>query len=254
MADRHSSPGAMSWLTGVLLLVALLYLGVLAGGTVTTRLMPTSGGMGWDQLADALGGVLVGTVLAVVGAIIALRALGTGGRLAVIVLAAVACAGLTAYLRATPVNVRVREAVPIVPPPVAPFSLTIGVADGLEARPPGAPRLPWQTLRISSNLSYDYVPIDRPSQQCLAIDALNSPEGIAALNALRTLLAATPRTLDCGEPCPSCDDVSLQWALEQERASLMLNDRCWLVHEQLQPLRLAVDGITTRLGGRAVCN
>lgn len=69
-----------AWLTAILLLPALLAPGVLLGGLVASRVLPDTG-MGWDQLANTLGGMMVGAILAVGAWLFALQQLGTRGRL-----------------------------------------------------------------------------------------------------------------------------------------------------------------------------
>lgn len=70
----------LAWLTAILLLPALLAPGVLLGGLVASRVLPDTG-MGWDQLANTLGGMMVGGILAVAGWLLALRLMDTRGRL-----------------------------------------------------------------------------------------------------------------------------------------------------------------------------
>jgi hypothetical protein len=76
------------------------------------------------------------------------------------------------------------------------------------------------SARIASNLSLDYVPANDTDRHCIAVDSLNAPEGIAALRELRAILSAMPPSFDCGEPCPSCMEVSLQWYLGDDRRVL----------------------------------
>ena len=58
--------------TGCLFLAALAGCGFVVGVAVATRLLSTSG-MGWDQLADALGGGLAGGVLGLVAGALSVR-------------------------------------------------------------------------------------------------------------------------------------------------------------------------------------
>lgn len=57
-----------SVLSALTLVASLLALGFFLGGFVATRLLPTTG-MGWDQLADALGGMMLGTLIGLVLAV-----------------------------------------------------------------------------------------------------------------------------------------------------------------------------------------
>ena len=100
----------------------------------------------------------------------------------------------------------------------------------------------------------DYVSVDRPDQQCFANSVMDTPDGVAALTELRTILVALPPELDCGEPCPSCMEVSLQWFLDDDRATAMITDRCWRSHEQLQPLRASVERLFVTYSGTAECS
>jgi hypothetical protein len=213
-----SSPRTKSWLSAAALLIALVMFGLVAGGLVATRVIGTAG-MGWDQLADTLGGLMVGGAVGIVAWLLALRFLAPAGRRWLTVAAAIGCVGAWGYVQSTPPLRRAGVPVDIPPPAVAPFSWQMGVADGLAGPPPDSTRLPWEFLRIASNLSLDYVPTGRTGQQCFANDAMNSPEGIAALTELRGILVAVPPDLDCGEPCPECLEVSLQWFLDGKPAA-----------------------------------
>ena len=88
----------------------------------------------------------------------------------------------------------------------------------------------------------------------MASGVMDTPEGIAALTELRTILVALPRQLDCGEPCPSCLEVSLQWFLNDDRAVATITDRCWRSHDALQPLRASVEHLFTTYGPTAECS
>ena len=143
--------------------------------------------------------------------------------------AAIGCMGAAAYLQSTEPRTRPRPAAEIAAPAVAPFTWQMGVADGLAGPPTDGERLPWESLRIASNLSLDYVPAGKTGQQCLANSALNTREGIVALTELRAILAAMPSQIDCGEACPSCMEVSLQWLLDDDRGTATLQYRRNLV-------------------------
>jgi hypothetical protein len=241
-----------SWSSAAVLLVALLLLGVVAGAFVATRVLATSD-MGWDQIADALGGAMVGCVTALVVWVVAVRSLRPRGRVVLAACALAGMVGVSAASRAMPANIRVANPADLPPPLVEPFSLRLGTADGLAGPSSDGSRLPWRVLRTGSNLSLDYVPIDRPGELCLSTAALGSPDGIAAFNALRATLAALPIEVDCGAPCPSCDDVGLEWYLDQERFTMQLTDRCWRTNEAVRPLRAAVEHIVATYGAAAVC-
>lgn len=106
-----------SWATGAVYLIALVGLGFVLGGTVATRLFP-SGGMGWDQIANALGGVLVGVIVsAVVGAITVVR-LSPRARLLLAGAAVAAVVACFAYASLTPPPGRPQSvpAAPTAPP------------------------------------------------------------------------------------------------------------------------------------------
>jgi hypothetical protein len=173
--------------------------------------------MGWDQIADTLGGVVVGVVLAVAVRIVAVWVVAPTGRLWMSAAAVVGCVAASIYLVMTPPRARPGRAPA---PPVETFAWQMGVADGLAGPPSDSERLPWEFLRIASNLSLDYVPANDTDRHCIAVDSLNAPEGIAALRELRAILSAMPPSFDCGEPCPSCMEVSLQWYLGDDRRVL----------------------------------
>jgi hypothetical protein len=127
------------------------------------------------------------------------------------------------------------------------------VADGLPGPPSDGERLPWEFLRIASNLSLDYVPPGKTGQQCFANSALNTQDGIAALRELRAILVAMPSEIDCGEACPSCLEVGLQWVVDDDRATATITDRCWRSNETLQPLRASVERLFATSRATAEC-
>jgi hypothetical protein len=240
----------MSWLSAAMLLVTLALAGAIVGGLVVTRIVGTSG-MGWDQLADLLSGFVAGGGLGVAAGIVAIRIAGPRARLRLTAAAVAGGVAAMIYVQFTPPRVRSRPAAALPAPAVAPFTWQIGVADGL-AGPPEDEPLPWTFLRIVSNGSLDYVPAGGPDTHCRADAVMHTPEGIAALTELRAILAGMPAQVDCGEPCPRCMEVSLQWFLDAPRA-VMITDRCWRAHEALQPLRASVERLFAMYGGAAEC-
>jgi hypothetical protein len=82
------------------------------------------------------------------------------------------------------------------------------------------------------------------------VTALNTQDGIVALTELHAIFAAMPSEIDCGEACPSCMEVSLQWLLDDDRVTATITDRCWRSSEALQPLRASVE----RLFATYKCN
>jgi hypothetical protein len=220
---------------------------------VTTRIIGTTE-MGWDQIADTLGGLMVGGALGMAGWLLAVWFLDSAGRLWLTGAAVVGCIGASIFLVSTEPRMRSGRIVDIPAPAVPQFGWQISVADGLAGPPPDGKRLPWEFLRIASNLSLDYVPAGKTGQQCFANNAMDTDEGIAALKELRAILVAMPADFDCGEPCPSCMDVSLQWFLDDRRVAAMITDRCWLSHAQLQPLRASVERLFAKYGAGAECS
>lgn len=81
-------------LAGLLLVPSMLILGVAAGGAIASL---TSSGMGWDRMADALGGIMIGAVAGpLAGIVAALRA--PAGRLRALTIGAVLAALLVSGL------------------------------------------------------------------------------------------------------------------------------------------------------------
>ncbi len=236
---------------GAIFLISLAFLGMIVGGLVATRVFYSSN-MGWDQIADAIGGSFVGILAAlIIGAIIVgrisnrVRLIGTGIALIVAALGIV-------YLRSTPVNVRPPQDRAIIPPLVEPFSLQFGTADPLEGPRQIADDLPWETLRIGSNLSFDYVLVAEPNTLCLAPGSLADDNGVSALKELREILTLLPSAIDC-PPCPTCTGIGLAWYLDQERSTLSTHDSCWRENEALKPLRMSVESIVTRYADDVTC-
>ncbi len=136
---------------------------------------------------------------------------------------------------------------------VRPFTFRLATSDGPEAasRTGGPPA--WHALRIGSDLAFDYVPIGRPDQQCVAENIADDLAGVLRFRELRGLLEALPTNVDCGEPCPSCTRVDLEWVVEEEHSALALTGHCWHTHPQIQPLRTAVEGVVAAAYGRVIC-
>jgi hypothetical protein len=244
-----SLPG---WLTAACVLAGLVFLGMIAGALVATRVMTVSG-MGWDQIADTLGGLMVGGAVGLVAGLVAVRMLDARGRLAATAGALLASVAAAMYLQATPPNMRRTSGVPAPEPPVASFTFQLSAAEGLGGPGDADMRPPWALLRVASNLSLDYVPIDRPEEYCRAHDALRAPEAIAALSELRSLLAGLPGEVACSDTCQACMEVDLQWLVNDERRTASMSDRCWRSLAALQPLRASVERIVERYGTTAVC-
>jgi hypothetical protein len=251
--SEMSSARWMSGLSAAVLLVALVLFGFIAGGLVATRVIGTSE-MGWDEIADTLGGLMVGGALSVAAWLVALRLLGSAGRLWMTGAAVVGSIGASIYLLSTPPLARSGRAADIPAPAVAPFTWQMGVADGLAGPPEDGEKLPWTFLRIASNLSLDYVPAGRPDRHCVVSGGMDTPEAIGALNELRAILLVMSPELSCGEPCPRCMEVSLQWFVDNDRATTAITDRCWRSHEVLQPLRTSVERLFATYGGTAECS
>ena len=132
----------MTGIVAVVLVLACVLLGFLAGAFVATRVFP-SGGMGWDQLASTLGGVMLGSGAGLaIGLILAFT---LKHRARIWALAAL-LAGLVVtivLLNTVPVPERsVPPRVELPQPPVESFNVTLAVRDP-------TPDLPWRHLRIS---------------------------------------------------------------------------------------------------------
>lgn len=98
-------------LAGGCFVVSLPMLGLVAGVLVATRVLTTSA-MGWDQLADALGGGIVGALLGLVTGALLVRRLGTRRRLVLALLALAGALLCLLYVRATPPRVAPAPAPP----------------------------------------------------------------------------------------------------------------------------------------------
>lgn len=114
--EESGSPWGRRIASGCMV-AALVGFGFVLGGLVATRVLYTTD-MGWDQIADAMGGSFVGIVTALVvgGVLLQLQGLSVRGRwilVAVSVLGIVLC---LAYLRTTPARVRPPADPPSLPP------------------------------------------------------------------------------------------------------------------------------------------
>jgi hypothetical protein len=89
-----------SFLSSALLLPALALLGALSGGAVASR-APTPSDMGIDQIAGAVGGVMVGMLAGLFAWAIAVRMLEPSRRVALALVALAGAAAVFAYLSVT---------------------------------------------------------------------------------------------------------------------------------------------------------
>jgi len=83
---------------GALCILGLLGLGLFAGALLGGRVFG-SGGMGWDQLADALGGAIVGIIAGIVVSVWAIRKLPIGKQAWLGASSLVVAAGAAAVIR-----------------------------------------------------------------------------------------------------------------------------------------------------------
>lgn len=81
--------------------VGLFFFGFICGGFMGGRVFG-GGGMGWDQLADSLGGMAVGVGVAILGGAFLLRRFSVGARLMIGVLAFLAAVAIGQYMNANP--------------------------------------------------------------------------------------------------------------------------------------------------------
>jgi hypothetical protein len=240
-----------SWAAGAFFLLALGAFGLFFGVLVATRILTTSG-MGWDQLADFFGGAILGAGAAFVLGLVVVRRLAPLARTQSAILAVLGTGGAMAYMSVTPPNVRPPSAAALPEPPVQSFVLTLGTADPLTGARQEDPSLPWDLLRIASNLTVDYVMHDEPDLLCVAVDALRSDAGITAAQDLRSVLEALPAEIACEPPCATCTQISLGWYLDGRSASLAFDDRCWRTNDALQPVRASVAQIVAQHGQGAM--
>ena len=120
-----------SWLSGALILISLTFFGLVFGALVATRIL-TPGGMGFDQIADALGGAIVGGIIALVAGVALIRRLSASSRVLVALLAIAASGGAVFYLRATPMNVRGAESSNLATSLVGAYRLGLQTSDPFE--------------------------------------------------------------------------------------------------------------------------
>ncbi len=246
MSAGRRSRDSVSWITGTAFLLAMLVLGFIAGVVVATRILYTTD-VGWDQIGDALGGAVVGGLVALVAGTLGLGRTPPWLRVLLATVALAVSAGGVVYLRSTPPHVRSLAGTAR----VAPFGFALTATASPDA--PTGLGLPWQRLEISSELSFDYTTPGATPEQCAAVRALDSDRGVADLAAFRSLLAGLPDHLDCGPPCPACTNVRLEWDLGDRQSTLAINDRCWFGDDRLQPLRAAIDRILKTYGDHVTC-
>lgn len=246
-----------AWASAIFLLLALVLFGLFFGALVATRIFPTSR-MGWDQLADFLGGAMLGGIAGLVAALALIARIAPRARMAMALVALMGCAGAMAYMSVIPA--KIRRANPVAMAPVVePFSLTLAAndstaSDGTQSLRPADAAMPWNTLRMGSNLAFDYILQTTPRRLCVVPGALQSEAGIAAAKDLRTILQALPGELSCAPPCPNCAAISLEYYLGQKRSTLSFDSTCWRNEPALQPLHSAITSITTKYDkGERIC-
>lgn len=237
---------------------ALVLLGFVLGPLIATRVMYTSG-MGFDRLSDALGGAMLGVVIALVVGIVSLRWLTTSHRLWIAVAALVGAVLCMLTLRATSPRVAPPREIPAAERRPH-FSLQIETdrrmlgSTGSDGPGSGGNRaLGMRFLRISSNGSFDYRAWEDPAQHCLSGPALGTEAGQEALRRLHEALVELPADLGCPPPCPTCVNMGFAYWLEQERYNPPVSTECWLEGEALRPLRGEVEGILQRFSGAVQC-
>ena len=127
--------------------------GSLVGGLVATRVLTTTD-MGWDQLADALGGMMVGALAGAVVAGAGIAALDRGGRWLASVGALLVAAAALLGLRLLPPNVATaRPATVVDVPPFEPALTLILFAESPEVWVDAASPLgeaPWRRFEVRS--------------------------------------------------------------------------------------------------------
>jgi hypothetical protein len=96
-----ANTSALGWLTGAAFVTSLLALGVFAGGVIG-RWTAHPAGMGWDQLASVLGGVIIGTLAGAVTAALTVRSLTPRARMVAATAALLVTIALVLYLMALP--------------------------------------------------------------------------------------------------------------------------------------------------------
>jgi hypothetical protein len=118
-------------MSGVVFVLGVSFLGFAAGGFVGGRLLG-SGGTGFDALADVLGGVTIGTAVALIAALFLVRSLSTRARLLVGLTAILSGAALLLVLQANPAGRPVTMApAPSQPAFEAAFVMSIEAPEGM---------------------------------------------------------------------------------------------------------------------------
>lgn len=135
---------ALGIVSGAVLLIALSPVGLLIGGFVASRIGSKSQ-MGWDQLADTLGGAMLGVLGAWVAGIVLIQILTPRKRFVVALVATASIVALIVILRI------VRPLPPAVETPPVPKREVTAPAEPAPEREPSAPAEPVPVAEPVSN-------------------------------------------------------------------------------------------------------
>lgn len=233
------------FLSGTTVLATAVLCGFLAGGFIASRLSTT--GMGWDRLADALGGMMIGIVAgAILGTVLVVR-LGVRGRLvAAGVLAAGAVVTIVAF-RLVPAPKMDLPPPPAPPPPrfEPAYSFSIGAFDESVEPIEG---VPYRSFKLHSPVRRIDTVAWTPGARTVQIEAEDE-----ALRALAAVLANLEKPPEC-PPCDGCGRMAVSWSLPPADAGgygvgggATVGKTCLLQSEEYAPLLAVLERFDYRL-------
>ena len=192
------------FLSGTAVLATAVPCGFLTGGFIASRLSTT--GMGWDRLADALGGMMVGVVAGVIlGAVLVAR-LGVRGRLVAAGFFAAAAVVTIVAFRLVPAPKMDLPPPPAPPPPrfEPAYSFSIGAFDESVEPIEG---VPYRWFKLHSPVRRIDTVAWTPGARTVQVEAADE-----ALSALAAVLADLEKPPEC-PPCDGCGRMAVSWSL-----------------------------------------
>jgi len=242
---------AVAW---ILLALTSALLGASLGG-LWVRLFVPKKQMGWDALADALGGLMLGAVIGLAAGAIVATFLSMRGRLLASLAAAVAMVLVFAGLASTGRTHRVLE--PAAPPKKSfpiPFSAAVRVSHSeeiLRAVPPGEEPIPFSEGKVwTVGPEVIRVGWGPELEHCSATPTDADLEAIVPVlrRAIREEAGPICRTEEEGDLI-----LSFAMRLEDQRASASVEAGCLVDRPALSALIEAIGGLIDRLEPQFVC-